>query len=69
MQCELSVVGVRNMDNEDSLCAGDVIDMVAKSYEEIEEELRSAIEHLKLHGATSFEGATTADDEGQIMCS
>lgn len=50
------------------LCAaGNVVDVVAQSHKEVKEELRSAVEHLQLHGPTSLEGAATADDESEVM--
>ena len=48
---------------------GDVIDVVAQCHEEIKEELGSAIEHFKLHGAAALESAAGADDESQVVSS
>jgi hypothetical protein len=42
--------------------------VVAKSNEEIKEQLRAAVVHLQLHGAAALEGAAAADDEGEIVC-
>lgn len=41
--------------------------MVAESHEQVKEQLRSAVEHLQLHGAAALKGAAAADDEGQVM--
>lgn len=43
--------------------------MVAKCDEEIEEELASSLSHLHLHGATSLEGVSAPDDQGEVVCS
>ena len=53
----------------DLLCSGDVVDMVAESDKKIKGELRAAVVHLKLHGTASLEGASRADDEGEIVSS
>ena len=47
--------------------SGDVVDVVAKRHEQVEEELRATVEHLELHGAAPLEGAAAADDEGEIV--
>lgn len=41
--------------------------MVAKSDEEVEEELAATVVHLELHRAALFERRTTADDECQVV--
>lgn len=48
---------------------GYVINMIAQSNKEIEEELRAAVVHLQLHGAAPLEGAAAADDESEVVCS
>jgi hypothetical protein len=45
----------------------DIVNVVAQGDEEVEEELGAAVEHLKLHGATSLECAAAAYDEGKIV--
>lgn len=52
---------------DDSLCSGDIIDMIAEGDEEVEEELRAAVVHLQLHGAASLEGTPAADDESEVV--
>ena len=41
--------------------------MIAERDEEVEEELRVAVEHLELHGAAALERVAAADDESQIV--
>ena len=41
--------------------------MVAKSDEQVEEQLAASVEHLELHGAASLESAPAANDEGKIV--
>lgn len=45
----------------------DLVDVVAQSDEQVEEELRPAVEHLGLHGAAALEGGAAADDEGEVV--
>lgn len=60
--------GHKETGDDNLLCAaGNVVDVVAQSHKEVKEELRSAVEHLQLHGPTSLEGAATADDESEVM--
>lgn len=47
--------------------ARDVIYVIAQGDKQIKEELSAAVEHLKLHRATSLEGAAAADDEGEVV--
>jgi len=42
--------------------------MVAQGHEEVEEQLRAAVEHLKLHRAAALESAARTNDQGQVMC-
>ena len=49
------------------LSRGDVVDMIAESDEQVEEEGSSAVVHLQLHGAAALEGAPAADDEGEVV--
>lgn len=49
------------------LGAGDIVDVVAQGDKEIEKELSSAVEHLKLHGSTALKGAAAANDESEVM--
>ena len=45
-----------------------VVHVVDHGDEQVEEEL-AAVFHLILHGATALECASSADDEGEIVCS
>lgn len=42
--------------------------MVDHSHEEIEEQWRPTLVHLVLHGTTTLECVTAADDERKIVC-
>lgn len=45
----------------------DVIDVVAQRDEEVEEQRRSTVPHLELHGAAALKGTAAADYEGEVV--
>jgi len=49
------------------LCRTNVVHVVAQSDEQIKEQLRTAVEHLQLHGAAALESVAAADDEREIV--
>lgn len=67
---ESAHVSSREYDSRmDLRSTGNVIHVVAKSHEEVEEQLTPTGMHLQLHGSTTLERVPTADDECEVMCS
>jgi hypothetical protein len=48
---------------------GDIVHMIAQCNEQIEKELGAAGLHLHLHSPATLEGASAADDKGEVVCS
>lgn len=49
------------------LGVGHIVDMIAKSHKQVEEEWAATVEHLELHGAAARESGAAADDEGEVV--
>ena len=59
-------------DSEDTghglLSRREIIGMVTESNKKIKKKLGAAIVHLQLHRTAPLEGATRANDQGEIVC-
>ena len=44
-----------------------IINMITQRHEQVKEQTTAAVEHLKLHGTTTLERLSPADDERKIM--
>lgn len=45
----------------------DIVDMIAESDKQVEEQLAATIVHLKLHCAAALEGRAAANDESKVV--
>ena len=54
---------------KDVRITGDIIHMVAQCHKKIKEELTAPGMHLQLHGPATLKRVSTANYEGEVMCS